>query len=73
VHGPNSYLCQFKGKAAAADDANPEVEVMYQKNGNVTLKLSNSGGKQSLLKITSAYTKIDSADGIATANKYVSG
>jgi phospholipase C len=70
VHGPNGFLCQFKGKASATKEAIPEVEIMYQENGNVTLKLNNNAFKECNLQITSAYTKIGSADDTAISTNH---
>jgi phospholipase C len=71
VHGPNGYMCQFKGKAPGTSGAQPEVAIMYQKNGNVTLKLNNSGDEKCILRITSAYTKIEAISGVAASSDHV--
>ncbi|MEK1889656.1 MAG: phospholipase C, phosphocholine-specific [Phyllobacterium sp.] len=64
IYGPNGYLRQFRGTANADLDVDPEVEILYQTNGDVTLKTVNNGTKNHLLKITVQYDKIGSADGV---------
>ncbi|SDP07108.1 phospholipase C [Phyllobacterium sp. YR620] len=62
IHGPNGYLRQFKGALTAELEVDPQVEILYQANGDVTLKLVNAGTKDQTLKITVLYDKIGSAD-----------
>lgn len=64
IHGANGFMRRFKGLPATLATANPEVEIMYQASGDVTLKLINRGVEDCMLKITSYYDKIDAADGL---------
>ncbi len=66
VHGANGFYRLFKGVAMHVDKLHPEVEIMYQSNGGVTLKMINRGIENCQLKITSHYDKIDNADGLPT-------
>jgi phospholipase C len=59
VHGPNGYLCQFRGntdEAAGQGNSPPEVKVRYDVvEGNILLSLSNLGSAPCGMKVTNAY------------------
>jgi phospholipase C len=59
VHGPNGYLCQFRGKtggAASQGKSNPEVKLHYDLvEGNILLTLSNLGSAPCSMKVTNGY------------------
>jgi phospholipase C len=59
VHGPNGYLCQFRGntdEAASQGNSHPEVKVRYDVlEGNILLSLTNLGSAPCGMKVTNAY------------------
>jgi phospholipase C len=59
VHGPNGYLCQFRGNtdgAASQGKSNLEVKVRYDlMEGNIFLSLSNPGSAPCSMRVTNRY------------------
>jgi phospholipase C len=57
VHGPNGYLCQFRGNTdGAASQSEPDVKVRYDVvEGNIILSLSNPGSAPCSMKVTNSH------------------
>ena len=57
VHGPNGYLCQFRGDTdGAGSEGKPEVKVRYDVvEGNILLSLSNPGSGPCNMKVTNSH------------------
>ena len=59
VHGPNGYLCQFRGNTEeVASQGKPEVKVRYDVvEGNIFLSLSNLGSAPCSMKVTNGHDR----------------
>jgi len=59
VHGPNGFLCQFKGKFRSDKDPNPtEIELSYTYDasaGNIRLRVTNRGATTRQVSVANAY------------------